>query len=212
MGRIFAIGDIHGRLDKLDQLLKRLPFKRSRDKLLFVGDYIDRGSDSKGVIDRLLHLQSRGVDMICLKGNHEQMFSDFYLAGHQPEIFLYNGGESTLISYGLEQREVRLNDLPPGHAEFFVGLKLYHQEGEYVFVHAGLRPGLPLQEQETHDLLWIRDEFFGAEYDWGFKIVFGHTPFRAPFRQDQLYGIDTGAVYGGLLTCLMLPDEEFIQV
>jgi len=182
------------------------------DELVFLGDYIDRGPESKEVVDHLIGLEKDGFKCIFLKGNHEEMFLDRYLAGQNPLVFLYNGGMATLKSYGQADAAAGQVELPAEHEAFYNSLLFHYQRNGYIFVHAGLRPGPPLEQQSPRDLLWIREEFYWSDFDWPQKIVFGHTPFREPFRRGNLFGIDTGAVYGGLLTCLVLPEEEYIQV
>ncbi len=208
---IYVIGDIHGCLGHLQRLLETVEPDLSRDTLIFVGDYIDRGLNSRGVVDYLVRLKGQhpAGRIICLKGNHEAMFLDF-LAGREPELFLFNGGRSTLREYWGENwmnlAELRL---PPEHEIFYRELLPYYDTPDYFFVHAGVRPGLPLTEQSEEDLLWIRGEFIASFEDFGKKVVFGHTPFRAPLIMPNKLGIDTGAVYGNFLTCVKLPEEEF---
>ncbi len=209
--RIFAVGDIHGQLGLLDELLAALPLEPEKDELVFLGDYIDRGPDPRGVLERLIILEKAGFKAVFLKGNHEAMLLD-YLAGRGRNKFLFNGGTATLQSYSSSGRDIGEVSLPPEHLDFIRRLKLYYETGDTIFVHAGLRPGLPLEDQDPEDLIWIRDEFFSSEYDWGKTIVFGHTPFGEPFVGGRLIGLDTGAGYGGRLTCLVLPEKEFIQV
>ena len=210
-GRIFAVGDIHGQLKLLDRLLAQLPLEPKEDLLVFLGDYVDRGPDPKGVLERLMFLDKSGFNTVFLKGNHEVMLLD-YFSGRNRERFLFNGGYTTLQSYARPGQDPMEAELPPDHLEFINGLELYFETQDAIFVHAGLRPGIPLKDQDPEDLLWIRDEFFSSGYDWGKAVVFGHTPFGKPFRKDRLIGLDTGAAYGGGLTCLMLPDLEFFHV
>jgi serine/threonine protein phosphatase 1 len=198
MGRIWTVGDIHGRLDKLLALLDQMEIDPAEDELVFLGDYIDRGPESKEVVDHLIGLAKSGLKCTFLKGNHEEMFLDYRLTGQNPLIFLYNGGTATLNSYGQADAAAGQVELPAEHEAFYQELLLYYQKDGYLFVHAGLRP-------------WIREEFYWSDFDWPYKIVFGHTPFREPFRRGGLFGIDTGAVYGGVLTCLVLPEEKFLQ-
>ena len=215
MERIFAIGDIHGCLDKLVPLLNMIKLNPDRDRLLFIGDYIDRGGHSREVVDYLVDVKLRLPETIFLLGNHEQMFLE-YLDGRDTDAFIYNGGEKTLRSY--------LGSQPPGspagsqswlpasHREFYRSLRPYYEWEEYIFVHAGLRNGVPLEKQDLFDLIWIREEFFYSDYDFGKKIVFGHTPFPQPFIHNYRIGIDTGAVYGNRLTCIELPAVRFYAV
>ncbi len=210
----YAIGDIHGNLDLLERLLEKLRPDLAQDRLVFMGDYIDRGPRPKGVVDYVLRLQNLAPpgQVVCLKGNHEAMFLNF-LQGRDLELFLFNGGHSTLRDYWGEDWD-RLAELvlPPDHRRFFEELRLFYENGDYIFVHGGLRPGVPLAAQEEEDLLWIRGDFITSLEDFGQKVVFGHTPFRQPLRMPNKIGIDTGAAYGNKLTCLKLPAEEFIFV
>ena len=214
MGRIFVIGDIHGCLHKLLTLLERIPAKWDNDKLIFLGDYIDRGQDSKGVIDCLVGLSKKYPDNLeFLMGNHERMFLDFLTnPDNQYALYLSFGGQATIQSYGLSPsvQGQGLDILPAQHANFFNNLKMFSENEEFFFVHAGVKPGVPLSEQKDDDMLWIRHEFINSDYDWGKRIVFGHTPFDAPYLKKNMIGIDTGAVYGGRLCCLVIPEIEFI--
>ncbi|MCL6622306.1 MAG: serine/threonine protein phosphatase [Syntrophobacterales bacterium] len=208
---IYVVGDIHGCLGHLERLLEEVNPDLSRDRLVFVGDYIDRGLCSRGVVEYLVRLKARhpGDRIICLKGNHEAMFLDF-LTGKDRELFLFNGGRSTLREYwGENWQNLKELRLPPEHEIFFRELLPYYETPEYFFVHAGVKPGVPLDQQSEEDLLWIRGEFIMSFEDFGKKIVFGHTPFRAPLIMPNKLGIDTGAVYGNFLTCVKLPEEEF---
>jgi serine/threonine protein phosphatase 1 len=214
MNKIFAIGDIHGCFDQLQRLIKNLAIDKQYDTLLFIGDYIDRGSSVKEVIDYVIGLRTTFSNVICLSGNHEQMFLN-YLAGTDEEMFLYNGGKATLLSYGISRSarpQVRKATIPSSHLLFFRSLLPYYETEEYIFVHAGLRPGLSLSEQTIHDLLWVRQEFIDSDYDFGKRVIFGHTPFRSPLIEPNKIGIDTGAASGGKLTCLELPQVKIHQV
>lgn len=194
-GRLLAVGDIHGCLDHLQRLITRVQ-PTEADRVVFLGDYIDRGPDGKGVIDFLIDFARRFPQTVFLKGNHEAMFLDF-LAGRDQINFLYNGGATTLESYR-EEAGIRV---PKAHLDFLEGLRIFYETEHFIFVHAGLRPGLPPGKQQEHDLLWIRDEFIRSDYDWGKTVVFGHTPREEPLLTETRIGIDTGAVYGYVLTC-----------
>ena len=211
-GRIFAVGDIHGQLAKLEALLTRIDPDPARDELVFLGDYVDRGPDSRGVVQRLIDLAQGELSASFLRGNHEQMLLDYVLGGKNRDLYLFNGGLSTLEGYARPGQNPLSARPPVEHLAFLTGLKLFLRRPGTIFVHAGLRPGRPLKDQEPRDLLWIREEFFQAEHDWPERIVFGHTPFQEPFRKGKLFGLDTGAAYGGPLTCLVLPEEEIIQI
>lgn len=202
-GRLLAVGDIHGCLDELQRLMGRVEPQVS-DRVVFLGDYIDRGPDGKGVIDYLLDFGRRFPRSVFLKGNHEAMFLDF-LAGRNQMLFLFNGGGTTLRSYQ-EEGGIRI---PESHLDFLAGLATSFTTEGFIFVHAGLRPGLPLEEQEEQDLLWIRDEFISSGYDWGKTVVFGHTPQSEPYVAANKIGLDTGAVYGRALTCCDVRRRSF---
>ncbi|MDR2140640.1 MAG: serine/threonine protein phosphatase [Deltaproteobacteria bacterium] len=195
--RIFAVGDIHGSRLKLDQLLAKIDWRpENQETLVFLGDYIDRGKDSYGVVETVLGLKNRHPnEVVLLKGNHEQMFTNF-ITGKEELSLTANGVAKTMKSY---------NDNPPfplSHYQFYQDLLLYHETAQHIFVHAGLRPGVELTQQTEHDCLWIRDDFLNSTYDFGKTVVFGHTPFRQPFICPGRAGLDTGAVFGGPLTCL----------
>jgi len=193
--RLLAVGDIHGCRDALHDLLAQV-VPTEHDQMVFLGDYIDRGPDSAGVVEDLLALHARLPRTIFLRGNHEQMLLDV-LAGDNPLNFLYNGGGQTIASYR------RLAGWPPpaAHLDFFTNLRALYTSGPFIFVHAGLRPGIPLDRQRVDDLLWIRDEFLDGAADWTGIVVFGHTPLAEPLLAPERIGLDTGCVYGGRLTC-----------
>jgi len=198
---IYAIGDIHGCLDPLRRLMEKIRLSEA-DELVFIGDYIDRGPDSKGVIDYLLTLRGRYT---FLMGNHERMFLDF-LKGKDRFLFLYNGGTETLESYG------GVGKIPAAHLDFLNRLLLYYETDDHLFVHGGIRPGIPIQEQDSKDLLWIREEFYAYPGRYPKTVVFGHTPMREVLMESDRIGIDTACVYGNKLTCLILPSRQVIQV
>ncbi len=213
MERIFAIGDIHGCLDKVERLLSRLPINWDRDLLVFLGDYVDRGPDPSGVVQLMIELKAEHPGrVVCLKGNHEVMFLDFLKNGPLSRSFLDYGGQKTLRSYGLNEDipEPRERYLPLSHLQFLKALPISLDTPKYFLVHAGVKPGKPLSAQSEDDMLWIRHEFIRSDYDWGKRIIFGHTPFDTPLIKANKIGIDTGAVYGGRLTCLVLPEVDFI--
>ena len=217
-GRLFAIGDIHGCVGELAALLAGLDVE-SGDTVCFVGDYLDRGPDSKGVIDLLLQrrAQTGDVEWVFLKGNHEDMCLAFLgRPGNWGESWLMNGGAAALRSYGVDARAepaVVEGAMPEEHLAFLEGLGRAYRWQDYLFVHAGIRPGLPWEEQSDEDLFWIREEFLLHPHGLPETVVFGHTPHRdvlvhLPYK----IGIDTGVVYGGALTAIELPGRVLHQV
>ena len=210
MKKIFAIGDIHGCYDRLKALMEKIPIDCSRDALVFIGDYIDRGPHSVEVVDYLIQLKNRFPEVIFLKGNHEDML-DKFLNGSDRSTYLLNGGQQTLDSYLTKPVQSESFPIPPDHMEFFKSLRLFYETEEFIFVHAGLRPRVPLESQNTEDLLWIRDKFVSTKYDFGKRVIFGHTPLKKPLVEPNKIGIDTGAVYGNALTCIQLPDLVFFN-
>jgi serine/threonine protein phosphatase 1 len=214
MGKIFAIGDVHGCMDKLKVLIGAIRADQDNDTLLFIGDYIDRGKHGIEVVDYVLRLKNEYQNVICLMGNHENMLLR-YLEGMDEDMYLENGGVATLDAYGISRRDAirkRKEKVYADHMRFFTTLKLYHETESYIFVHAGLMPSVPLKQQTTHDLLWIRNQFIEAEDDFGKIVVFGHTPLQDPLIMANKIGIDTGAVYGRKLTCVELPTVKIYQV
>jgi serine/threonine protein phosphatase 1 len=162
------------------------------------------------VVDYLIKLKNRFPEVIFLKGNHEDML-DKFINGADRFTYLLNGGQQTLDSYLTKPVQSEFYPIPPDHMEFFKSLRLFYETEEYIFVHAGLRPRVPLESQNTEDLLWIRDKFVSSKYDFGKRVIFGHTPLKKPLVEPNKIGIDTGAVYGNALTCIQLPDLVFFK-
>jgi serine/threonine protein phosphatase 1 len=206
--KLFAIGDIHGCFQKLKSLMDQIPFQKDRDTIVFLGDYIDRGPDSFNVVSYLINLKNKCKNAVFLKGNHEDML-DGFIAGTNRNLFLANGGEQTLRSYFKRQNLLSSSPIPSDHLDFFRSLLPYYETEQFIFVHAGLKEGIDLQHQDTQDLFWIRNQFLYSDYDFGKKIVFGHTPFTEPYIRHNKIGIDTGAVYGNKLTCVELTQMVF---
>ena len=214
MNKIFAIGDIHGCFDKLQRLILEIKADPVNDTLVFIGDYIDRADGGREVVDYILKLKKTFQNVICLRGNHESMLLR-YLDGVEEDIYLANGGFATLKAYGISRSDapkVRKKKIPPDHLKFFKTLLPYHETDQFIFVHAGLIPGVPLTHQSLYDMQWIRQTFIDSDDDFGKRVVFGHTHFSEPLVEDNKIGIDTGAVYGGRLTCVELPALKFYQV
>jgi serine/threonine protein phosphatase 1 len=209
--RTFIIGDIHGCLDMLEKLMDKIAWSPDNDRLIFLGDYIDRGENPKGVVDYILDLTRRSSLVECLKGNHEAMLLDF-LTGRDRFMFIINGGWKTLESYGMYESSEDDSAIPSEHRIFYESLKLYVELEDYYVVHAGFKPGLDMKKQTEDEMLWIRKSFVSSDFDFGKKIIFGHTPFKEPFIMQNKIGLDTGAVYGNRLTCLQLPEMKFHSV
>ena len=213
--RSFVIGDIHGCPEEIDRLLDHLG-PSSADTIIFLGDYIDRGSGPKAVVERMLRLRQEGPRCVFLKGNHEDMFLSFLgLEGQYGESFLYNGGGTTLSSYGVEKypaHEIERR-LPAEHMAFYRALELQHRIGEFLCVHAGLNPRRGLDDQDREDLLWIRGAFIQNPHTFPYTVVFGHTPCREVLI-DLPYkiGLDTGLVYSNKLSCLELTQKQLFQI
>ncbi len=222
---IYAIGDIHGRSDLLALLLDKIAADAAHSKdakrrtLVFLGDYIDRGHDSARVVDMVLGELPLGFDAHFLKGNHEAILLDFLDEPSYLGQWLANGADATFRSYGMDLEELIrkgatpeawrrafLASLPEAHRDFFETLELAVAFGDYLFVHAGVRPGVPLEAQDPHDMVWIRAPFLQSDEDFGKIVVHGHTPAREPVIRANRIGIDTGAVFTDRLTALKLED------
>jgi serine/threonine protein phosphatase 1 len=184
-------------------------------QLLFLGDYVDRGPDSKGVIDRLLDLPAQFSPRF-IRGNHDQAILDFLSDPAFYRVWRNYGAAQTLISYGVEPplfdrpedfaaaRDQFAKALPDRHLRFFEGLELNIRIGDYFFAHAGVRPGIALEQQTAEDLLWIRDEFLTSRNDFGAVVVHGHTPEESPVRRSNRICVDTGVYATGRLTAAIL--------
>lgn len=224
--RVYAIGDVHGRLDLLDDLLDQISVDhQSRGggdvRLVFVGDLIDRGPDSAGVIDRVRELMHQDSRISCIMGNHEEVFL-LALRGEVPalKMFCKIGGKETLASYGIGDREFSLlsNDdliarmravVPQDHVDFLESLTDSVELGDYLFVHAGIRADVALEDQKTSDLRWIRRDFLDHDGDFGGRVVVhGHTVSEGPDVREHRIGIDTGAVLHGRLTAVGLEGRK----
>ena len=210
MKKIFAIGDIHGCAEKLRTLMGKMPIDYARDTLVFIGDYIDRGPDSFEVVDYLVDLKQRHPGIVFLKGNHEDMLEK-YLEGSDRFTYLLNGGQKTLDSYLNRANKSEFSPIPSDHLDFYKSLVLYYRTDDFIFVHAGLREKIPLDKQDPQDLLWIREDFIYSKFNFGRRVIFGHTPFSEPLVQPNKIGIDTGAVYGNRLTGVQLPEFVFFS-
>jgi serine/threonine protein phosphatase 1 len=223
--RAYAVGDIHGRLDLLDRLLARIeadiaarPPKRTY--IVFLGDLIDRGPDSAAVVERLRHYRPRHARPVFLAGNHEEVLLEI-LGGRGDVIADWTkfGGAECAASYGVDvDRMRRLPEeealallrahVPRGHIEFLESFGDTFSFGDYLFVHAGIRPGVGLDDQERRDLRWIREPFLSDVKEHGFVVVHGHTIVPGVEERPNRIGIDTGAYRSGILTALAVEDEE----
>jgi serine/threonine protein phosphatase 1 len=222
--RVYAIGDIHGCLDRLVALHEMIAEDLANrptlnTTLIHLGDYVDRGNDSAQVVDWLINGPPVPADQfINLMGNHEQMMLAA-VAGADPEapgLWLMNGGADSLTSWGIGRMVPPAEwaaRLPRQHLIFLRDLAISHRIGPYMFVHAGIHPGVALELQSRHDMLWIRDPFLQSRADHGAVIVHGHTPKREPVVLPNRIAIDTGAVLGGALTCVVLEQDKlgFLQ-
>jgi len=217
----YAIGDAHGCLDLLIDVQRRIDedkalLRTGHTAEIYLGDYIDRGPDSAGVVSRLI-ARSRETGTIFLRGNHEQMLLDF-LDGDDDCLGLWRavGGSATMASYGVptpllsrsaaadDVRRCLYEKIPPEHLSFYEQTGAYMRAGAYLAVHAGLRPGVRLEDQKLSDMLGIRQEFLRYEGEHGFIVVHGHTPVMAPDLRSNRINIDTGAFATNRLTCLRI--------
>lgn len=227
--RTYAVGDIHGQIEKLHGAHALIQADRSRCNdatatVVHVGDLVDRGPDSAGVISLLMEGIDRGEPWKVLKGNHDRMFYGF-MEDHRhhdpilrPDLPWMNprlGGDTTMLSYGVvdaferdlaEVHAEATRKIPNAHMAFLRGLDTYYREGNVVFVHAGIRPGVPLENQIEDDLTWIRKGFLEDTTDHGFLVVHGHTMIDAPTHYGNRLNIDSGAGRGGPLSAVVIED------
>lgn len=215
----YVVGDIHGCSDELRRLLDSLRLA-SGDTLVFLGDYIDRGPDSSGVVSSLFELEKNypAVSLVFLKGNHEDMLLSFLgLGGDHGDMFMLNGGRATLQSYGLKHDRATAQDalsaIPPEHLAFYQRLTTYYVMDSFLCIHAGINPEKPLAEQTEEEILWIRNSFIYRSHPLPYTVLFGHTPqptvfFDLPYK----VGLDTGLVYGNMLTCLEVDEKVLYQI
>lgn len=219
-GRLFCIGDIHGCFAEINVLLGYLIQEENlsnEDQVVFVGDYIDRGSESFKVIELLIDFKSQFPKTVFLRGNHEDMFLDYIgQQGNLGEAFLFNGGIDTLKSYDIDLElhgNALAKALPTDHFTFFTELTDLAYDENHIIVHAGVDPLRDIEDQTSEDLFWIREDFIDNSHTFGKIVVFGHTPqenvlFDLPYK----IGIDTGCCFGNKITCCNLTDKFLYQV
>lgn len=223
--RAFGIGDIHGRLDLLNALLAQIEAEvaalpKRRNFLVLLGDLIDRGPDSRGVVERLRTYRHEEIRPVFLVGNHEEIL--LRVLDGEPgliESWLQFGGAECAASYGVDVGKLaRLSEhegaallrrhIPPEHISFIEEFADTFRFGDYLFVHAGIRPGIPLEEQRRQDLRWIRDPFLSDTHEHGFLVVHGHTVVEEIDERHNRIGIDTGAVRTGILSAIVIDQEQ----
>ncbi len=234
--RVYAIGDSHGCSEQLRALHRAILEDAARADeagapagrrvAVYLGDYVDRGPDSRGVLDILIDEPLPGFEAVHLMGNHDLFMRQFLDGEDVAMAWMMNGAAATLHSYGVDSPDLfggaetagqlhadLVARLPAAHRGFLSALRLSHVEGDYLFVHAGVRPGVPLEAQDPQDLVWIREPFLSSEAEHGKVVVHGHTPAQAPDERANRIGIDTGACYGGRLTALALEGDKrrFLQ-
>jgi serine/threonine protein phosphatase 1 len=228
--RIYAVGDIHGRFDLLQEIASQIRRDLEQDQPqqsveIFVGDYVDRGPQSRGVIEWMIDTPPITNQRVCLLGNHEEMMLRALDDRSVMANWLFNGGGETLLSYDVKARglggEAGLIELQQGfrarlprkHLEFLAALPRSMVRAPYFFAHAGIRPERPLDEQDPEDLIWIREPFLHSDEDFGCIVVHGHTPVMSPDVRRNRINIDTGAVFTGYLTCIVLEgaEQRFLQ-
>jgi|APTNR8051073442_1049403.scaffolds.fasta_scaffold08698_2 serine/threonine protein phosphatase 1 len=224
--RVYAIGDIHGRIDLLRRMHQRIRLDAAtapadlRLVVVYLGDYVDRGLYSREVLDLLLDEPLPGFQSVHLRGNHDHEMAAFLAGENDGSGWLRYGGDATLYSYGVrmpteapaEERLALLRDrfrqaVPARHVAFLESMPLSFELGDYLFVHAGVDPEKPLDRQTAADLLWIRDAFLEADVDFGKVVVHGHSVVEVPEVRENRIGIDTGACYTNVLTCLVIDPE-----
>ena len=230
--RLYAIGDIHGCIGELNRVLADIADDLERrphpDPLvIFLGDYTDRGPDSRGTIDRLIEVRDSALPSAFLFGNHDQRFLAFLDEPEAMSTEKYHwldaalGGDKTVASYGVPNADLTtLTDtheafsaaVPSAHIAFLREAEVYKQVGTYTFVHAGIRPGVAMPDQDVEDLIWIRDPFLHFKGDHGFVVVHGHTPVKRIENRGNRIDVDTGAVFGRHLSCLVLEDDTQSQL
>jgi serine/threonine protein phosphatase 1 len=223
--RVYAIGDVHGRRDLLARLFQQIEADdsargRIRTVFVFLGDYVDRGSDSRGVLEFLIQRAGSELECVFLGGNHDEVFARALSGDERAASTLHRmGGRNTALSYGITPEEYDRGSfgslaellrerVPSTHVAFLRKLAEWHQIGDYIFVHAGIRPGRPMRDQQVTDLRWIRREFLDHSASHGAMIVHGHTVTEEVDARHNRIGVDTGAYQSGKLTAIGLEGAE----
>jgi serine/threonine protein phosphatase 1 len=221
--RLYAIGDVHGCLEALLDVHEAIADDLTRRpvadwRIIHVGDYVDRGPENRGVIEYLAGRAVEDPQMVFLMGNHDEMFlASIDGDANMARVWLSNGGVETLFEYGVDvdvfaerfrNDTPKLPEVPEAHLAFLRGLDLFARFGDYAFVHAGIEPGIALEAQTRQTLLWMREPFLESTQEYDAVIVHGHTPRREVEVRRNRIDIDTGAVFGNRLTCLVLEDDS----
>jgi serine/threonine protein phosphatase 1 len=214
----YAIGDVHGCHDQLTHLLAKIRHHSGGRpyRLVFLGDYIDRGPDSAAVIETVRRLHDRASDqVICLKGNHEAMLLEVLAEPQKVPWWIQNGGDAALASFQVKDP----SEIPTDVVRWIAGLPTVHEDARRFYVHAGFRPGAPVHDSDEQTRLWIREPFLSADYDFGKHVVHGHTPLRTALPDERRHrtNLDTAAVFGGVLTAGVFSQDqdralEYLQV
>lgn len=230
MKRMLAMSDIHGDLDKFERVLEMIDYDSDKDQLLLLGDYVDRGPQSRQVLDKVIQLTAEGA--IALLGNHDKMMIDAFDHNEDPlhlKRWYYNGGIKTLQNYGYEIEKddakywyktdempepITINEEIRPHIEFLKTLPYYYQTDSHIFVHAGVHPATAIEDTDPHTLVWIREDFHNG-YSGNKTVVFGHTPTKYLHKKPEIYfgdnniiGIDGGCAYGGRLYCFEVVEKK----
>jgi serine/threonine protein phosphatase 1 len=214
---VYAVGDLHGRSDLLATLqraIDRLAANRGEAAPVevYLGDYVDRGPDSRGVVELLME-RSQSREVVALRGNHEHMLLSVLAGTTSPQPWLQHGGRAAIASWGIDPASIDPTDdedfrdrlraaIPPAQMAFLEAMPTIHRHGPYVFAHAGIRPGVAPERQKDEDLMWIRERFLDDDRDHGFVVVHGHTPVYEPEFRPNRMNLDTGAYLTGVLTCV----------
>lgn len=227
--RFYAIGDVHGQLDMLRAAHARIEADRAavRDAeapVVHLGDLVDRGPDSRGVLDFVIEGRDSRKPWLAIRGNHDQLFSEYLETGTDPRsgvgsgwIGQSMGGEATLVSYGVRMGALRsraaiheeaVEKVPEAHRRFLKAMPVFHATRDLLFVHAGIRPGIPISQQDKDDLMWIRQPFLSDTRDHGLLVVHGHTPGDDPRHCGNRVNLDTGAAYGDPLTAAVFEGRD----